>query len=105
MARVTGIGGIFIKSRDPEALSAWYQQHLGISYVKGEGATLLWKDDPKTDGGMSIFSVFPQTTKYFDPSPAPFANTRPIARITTRTGRVAIPTLHSTPSASARARV
>src|ERR1700722_13705284 len=39
------------------------------------------------------------------PSEAPLANTRPIARITTRTGRVAIPTLHSTPSASARARV
>ena len=39
------------------------------------------------------------------PSEAPWAKIRPIERITTRTGRVAMPTLHSTPSASARARV
>ena len=30
MQRVTGIGGIFIKARDPVALRAWYQRHLGM---------------------------------------------------------------------------
>ena len=39
------------------------------------------------------------------PRPAPRANSNPIDRMTTRTARLAIPTLHSTPSASARARV
>ena len=33
MARVTGIGGVFLKARDPKALSAWYAQHLGIKMV------------------------------------------------------------------------
>ena len=72
MPRVTGIGGIFIKSSDPEALAEWYRTHLGVPYKKGEGASLLWKDDPQVDGGMTVFSTFPQTTKYFAPSTATF---------------------------------
>jgi catechol 2,3-dioxygenase-like lactoylglutathione lyase family enzyme len=72
MARVTGIGGVFIKSRDPEALAAWYRDHLGLPYKKGEGASILWKDDAQVDGGMSVFNTFPQTTKYFEPSTSSF---------------------------------
>ena len=72
MAQVTGLGGIFIKAREPEALAEWYRAHLGVPYKKGEGAVFLWKDDPPTDGGMTVFCVFPAATKYFEPSPAPF---------------------------------
>lgn len=72
MARVTGLGGVFIKSRDPEALGNWYRDHLGVPYKKGEGAVLLWKDDPQVDGGMTVFSTFSQTTKYFEPSQSAF---------------------------------
>ena len=32
MERVTGIGGVFIKARDPKALAAWYQEYLGINF-------------------------------------------------------------------------
>ena len=31
MAKVTGIGGIFFRARDPEALAAWYRRNLGIA--------------------------------------------------------------------------
>ena len=72
MARVTGVGGIFIKARDPEALAEWYRVHLDVPYKKGEGATFLWTNDPQADGGMTIFSAFPQTTKYFEPSTSSF---------------------------------
>lgn len=72
MPRVTGIGGIFIKARDPEALAEWYRVHLGVPYKQGEGAVFLWRDDSQTDGGMTIFSTFPQTTNYFEPSSASF---------------------------------
>ena len=35
MARVTGIGGVFVRARDPEALGAWYKRHLGVAYADG----------------------------------------------------------------------
>jgi catechol 2,3-dioxygenase-like lactoylglutathione lyase family enzyme len=72
MAGITGIGGIFIKSRDPQALGNWYRDHLGLAYKQGEGAIFFWKDDPKGDEGMSVFNVFSQETKYFDPSGSSF---------------------------------
>jgi catechol 2,3-dioxygenase-like lactoylglutathione lyase family enzyme len=72
MARITGIGGLFIKSRDPQALSRWYRDHLGVPYKDGEGASFCWDDDPKVDEGMSVFSVFSQDTKYFQPSNSSF---------------------------------
>ena len=37
MKRVTGIGGIFFKSRDPAALGAWYREHLGLDVTDWGG--------------------------------------------------------------------
>ena len=46
MARVTGIGGIFLKARDPQALAAWYAKHLGIELSAGHhGKNFLWSDE------------------------------------------------------------
>ena len=70
MKRVTGIGGIFFKSRDPQKLKEWYQTHLGIECMPGNGAVFLWRDD--SPDGYSVWSPFAADTKYFDPSPAPF---------------------------------
>jgi hypothetical protein len=39
MARVTGIGGVFLRARDPKSLSAWYVKHLGITLSEYGGAT------------------------------------------------------------------
>ena len=42
MQRVTGIGGIFIKSAQPELLRAWYQQHLGLDIQPWGGTAFAW---------------------------------------------------------------
>jgi predicted enzyme related to lactoylglutathione lyase len=71
MKRVTGIGGIFFKSKDPDGLREWYRKHLGIE-SESWGATLRWRDDPRADSGTTAWSVMPETTKYFQPSDKPF---------------------------------
>jgi predicted enzyme related to lactoylglutathione lyase len=74
MKRVTGLGGLFFKAKDPKAMYEWYEKHLGIEREPhGEGAAFRWReaDDPQKTG-FTAWSIFPQNTKYFDPSPAPF---------------------------------
>jgi len=71
MKRVTGIGGIFFKARDPAALRAWYQKHLGIDVQDWGGAVFAWSgDDGKPSGGTTVWSV--GNGEYFAPSSAPF---------------------------------
>lgn len=67
MARVTGVGGVFIRSRDPAALAAWYAKHLGIELEPYGGATLKWSDEVPPGTGMTVWSAFPQDTTYFGP--------------------------------------
>ncbi len=69
MARVTGIGGIFLRARDPKALSAWYAQHLGIELSDYGGATFLWTDEVPATTGSTTWSLFPEDTPYFGPGP------------------------------------
>ena len=74
MKRVTGIGGIFFKSKNPESLREWYREHLGIeSDGDGGAASFHWReaDDPEQTG-LTAWSAFPQQTRYFEPSTAPF---------------------------------
>jgi predicted enzyme related to lactoylglutathione lyase len=74
MKRVTGIGGIFFKTQDPEALYQWYEKHLGIQRAPdGSGAMFEWRDSNEPgQKGMTIWSIFPRESKYFDPSASPF---------------------------------
>jgi predicted enzyme related to lactoylglutathione lyase len=65
MARVTGIGGIFLRARDPKALTTWYAQHLGITISDYGGATFLWTDEVPATTGMTTWSLFPEDTPYF----------------------------------------
>ncbi|HEY4378922.1 MAG TPA: VOC family protein [Acidobacteriaceae bacterium] len=65
MARVTGIGGIFLRARDPKALAAWYAQHLGIKLNDWGGAQFLWSDEVPPTTGSTSWSLFPADTKYF----------------------------------------
>ena len=69
MARVTGIGGVFLKAKDPKALAAWYAQHLGIEIADYGGATMLWSDEVPAGTGMTTWSLFPADTKYFGTGP------------------------------------
>jgi len=57
MERVTGIGGFFFRSRDGEALSAWYKQHLGL----GAGHDAIWSQE----AGPTVFAPFKETSDYF----------------------------------------
>ena len=62
MAKALGIGGVFVKAKDPAALTAWYAQHFGIAGV-GDKTTLMF-DGPESFG-MTVFARFPEDTKYF----------------------------------------
>jgi predicted enzyme related to lactoylglutathione lyase len=74
--RVTGIGGVFFKSRDPAALREWYRAHLGIDHEPDDGAMFRWRDDQRTGGpevaGSTTWSIFDDRSGYFDPSAARF---------------------------------
>ncbi len=65
MARVTGIGGVFLKAKDPKALSAWYAANLGIQLSDYGGATMLWSDEVPATTGSTTWSLFPAESKYF----------------------------------------
>jgi predicted enzyme related to lactoylglutathione lyase len=65
MARVTGIGGVFLKARDPKALSAWYAEHLGIQLADYGGASFLWSDEVPATTGQTAWMLFPETSKHF----------------------------------------
>jgi predicted enzyme related to lactoylglutathione lyase len=73
MKRVTGIGGIFFKARDPAVLCAWYKQHLGIDVQQWGGAAFDWADDAgKPVKGTTAWSVNSMDSTTFAPSTAPF---------------------------------
>lgn len=73
MARVTGIGGVFFKSRDDNAaLAAWYQKHLGLPLEGFGGAVLRWPDDKAEDGGLTVWHVAGKESQWFAPSDSPF---------------------------------
>ncbi len=65
MAKAVGIGGVFLKARDPKQLSAWYAQQFGIAIVSSDSLTF---DGPESMG-MTIFAHFPADTKYFGDGP------------------------------------
>jgi len=72
MEKVTGIGGIFFKARDPVRMAAWYRDHLGIFSEDGH-AEFPWHAPEQPDqGGRTVWSLFPADTDYFGPARAPF---------------------------------
>jgi len=68
--RITGIGGIFIKSKDPKALRNWYRDVLGISLEKWGGAKLSY--DAPGHPPVIVWSAFPSSTDYMAPSTREF---------------------------------
>ena len=74
--RVTGIGGVFFKAKDPKALTRWYRENLGVNVgvdVRSADPAFEWRerDDP-SQLASTIWAIFPDTTTYFLPSTAPF---------------------------------
>ena len=73
MKRVTGIGGIFFQAKDPVALRAWYQRHLGIDVQDWGGTAFLWADASGAPyKGMTVWSVGSATSHPFAPGTASF---------------------------------
>ena len=73
MARITGIGGVFFKSKgDHKALAAWYQKHLGMPVESWGGAALRWPEDTAEDKGVTAWHLAGPTSKWFAPSEASF---------------------------------
>jgi len=63
---VLGVGGIFFRANDPEALSAWYREHLGVGAgcvapEAGEPDDWVWK----VQGGPLVFAPFKADTDYW----------------------------------------
>ena len=65
MARVTGIGGVFVRSPDPKRLSAWYAEHLGVSLTEYGGVNFAWSDEIPPGTGLTVWSAFAESTGYF----------------------------------------
>ena len=73
MARVRGVGGVFFKSENPEALRAWYARHLGIVSEGDSGTMFPWhQPDSPSKEDITAWSVFPASTKYFGTSKSNF---------------------------------
>ena len=68
--RITGVGGIFVRSKDPKALAAWYRDVLGIAMERFGGAMLRY-DAPGHPPAV-VWSGFKQDTAYFEPSTREF---------------------------------
>jgi predicted enzyme related to lactoylglutathione lyase len=69
MGKIAGLGGVFIKAKDPKALANWYEQNLGIGFSGGTYVVMPFDgQEGKPPTGYNIFSVSPWDTSYFEPS-------------------------------------
>jgi len=73
MKRVTGIGGIFFKSKHPVALREWYRVHLGIDVQDWGGTAFRWTDvEGAPTGGTTVWNIGDADNDYYAPSASPF---------------------------------
>lgn len=69
MGKISGLGGVFIKAKDPKSLADWYDQILGIGFNGNSYIVMPFNDaDGKPSAGYNVFSIFPWDTSYFEPS-------------------------------------
>ncbi|MEC7823914.1 MAG: VOC family protein [Pseudomonadota bacterium] len=73
MAKVTGIGGVFFKSKhNDRKLAKWYSEHLGFKLEDFGGAILNWAEDTANDNGLTVWHVAAKESEWFSPSQSPF---------------------------------
>jgi predicted enzyme related to lactoylglutathione lyase len=73
MGKVTGVGGVFIKSKgDGKGLAEWYRRHLGLALEPWGGAVLRWPEDKAEDRGVTAWHVASHDSKWFSPSQSSF---------------------------------
>jgi predicted enzyme related to lactoylglutathione lyase len=61
MEKVTGIGGMFFRSNNPDALAEWYEKHLGIRRTPQSYEEESWQQE----AGVTVFAPFPKNSEYF----------------------------------------
>lgn len=72
MKKVTGIGGIFFKCKDPKKAKEWYNKHLGLD-AGDYGASFIWREDSDPEKkGLTQWNTFSETAKMFEPSTKEF---------------------------------
>ena len=72
MKKVTGIGGIFFKCKDPEKMKEWYKTNLGLQ-TDEYGTSFEWRQTDFPDRkGYTVWSTFPEATNYLEPSKKDF---------------------------------
>ena len=70
--KVSGIGGIFFKCKDPKKMRAWYEKNLGLK-TNQYGSVFEWyQGADSTKKGFTQWSPFNEKTKYFEPSTKDF---------------------------------
>jgi len=73
MAKITGIGGVFLRCKgDSAALADWYRKHLGMPLESWGGAVLRWPDDKAEDQGLTVWNLASKDSKWFSPSESAF---------------------------------
>ncbi|MET0857624.1 MAG: VOC family protein [Telluria sp.] len=73
MKRVTGIGGVFFKAKNPALLREWYRVHLGVPVEEWGGTAFSWKSPDNPDGvGTTVWSIFKPDSDNFGPGPSQF---------------------------------
>jgi hypothetical protein len=73
MKKVTGVGGIFFKCKDPKKMTSWYRDNLGLDTNPYGGATFEWfEGTDSTKKAQTQWQPFPENTKYFAPSTKDF---------------------------------
>jgi predicted enzyme related to lactoylglutathione lyase len=66
LAQVIGIGGIFLRSRDPARLAAWYRDNLGVPMNDNGTVTFHWLDHATQERpGTTTLALFANNTEYF----------------------------------------
>ncbi len=65
MASITGLGGAFIRAKDPEALYQWYEKHFGITRAEGVGSFTF---SASAQRGKIVFAIFANDDDYFPPA-------------------------------------
>jgi len=73
MARVTGIGGVFFKAKDPDKLARWYADHLGLELQDWGGVVFRWAADQEAQPseGVTVWHLAKEDGDWFAPSTSP----------------------------------
>jgi predicted enzyme related to lactoylglutathione lyase len=62
---VLGIGGLFFRAKDPDALNRWYREQLGVGAGCSADAGPVDEWSWRTQGGPTVFAPFKESTDYF----------------------------------------